>query len=277
MKKTLGSVAAVLAAATAFSQSARVVIVSCAGDPAVVLTSTSSAGAPTVANGQSCAQAIAEVLSLQPGDAESRWEVHVSSIGDKAGKERVTYTLAENLRGPQGPMGPQGPSGLPGLTGPPGAPSMVPGPQGPVGPAGPTGPAGAAGSLSSELASGATLRGVFSAHNSSSDYVYPGARFAVGLISFPVPLPSAPTPHYLERWAPPTTDCPGTPWQPKAAPGHLCVYAAWFYPHAFKSFVDPTGQTEGGTASQYGAAMLFENPVGGYSLDAVGTWAVTAP
>jgi hypothetical protein len=157
VKKALGSVAAVLAAATAFSQSARVVIVSCAGDPAVVLTSTSSAGAPTVANGQSCAQAIAEVLSLQPGDAESRWEVHVSSIGDKAGKERVTYTLAENLRGPQGPIGPQGPSGLPGLTGPPGAPSMVPGPLGPVGPTGPQGPPGSSAVLYYGNLAGVTL------------------------------------------------------------------------------------------------------------------------
>jgi hypothetical protein len=147
VKKTLGSVAAVLAAATAFGQSARVVILNCGGDPAVVLTSSGAGGAPTVASGQTCAQAIAEVLGLQPGDAESRWEVHVSSIGDKAGKERITYTLAENLRGPQGPIGPQGSSGLQGLTGPPGAPSMVPGPQGPTGPAGPQGPAGASGVL----------------------------------------------------------------------------------------------------------------------------------
>jgi hypothetical protein len=130
VKKTLGSVAAVLAAATALGQSARVVILKCDGDPATVSTSSSSGGAPTVASGQTCAQAIAEVLGLQPGDAESRWEVHVSSIGDKAGKERITYTLAENLRGPQGPMGPQGPSGLAGLTGPQGAASSSPGRKG---------------------------------------------------------------------------------------------------------------------------------------------------
>src|SRR5262245_20459062 len=135
---------AVLAAASAQTQTARVVTFICGGDPGTVLTASSSAGAPTVATGLACAQAIAEVLSVAPGDAESRWEVHVSAIGDKAGKERVNYTIAEKLSGPQGPAGPQGPSGLQGLAGQQGL-AGLPGPQGQPGPPGAPGLSGLSG------------------------------------------------------------------------------------------------------------------------------------
>ena len=141
-------VVAMLAALPAQAQSARVVTLSCAQDPSVVVASNSSAGSPIVDLGLPCAQALAEVLSVAPGDTELRWDVHVTSVGDKAGKECVTYTVAENLRGPQGPTGPQGPSGPPGAPGGPGpvGPQGVPGPKGPPGPTGPPGtPGGFAG------------------------------------------------------------------------------------------------------------------------------------
>jgi hypothetical protein len=193
--------------------------------------------------------------------------VHVTSIGDKSGKERVTYTLAENLRGPQGPMGPQGPSGLPGLTGPPGAPSMVPGPQGPVGPAGPQGPPGA--SFSGALASGATLRGTFLAERivDGLGMLSAGAIQAQTAISFNLTLPFPPTLHLVGAGSAPTAACPGTALQPKAAPGHLCVHEDYSSNASF---------LVGGTRP-HGAVFTIQSTVPTDFIRMVGSWAVTAP
>jgi hypothetical protein len=126
--------------ARAQSQTARVVTLTCGGEPLAVLSATSTPGAPEVVVGQACAQAIAAVLSVPPGNDESRWEVLAVAVDDSTGRERVTYTLAENRRGPQGPAGPEGPAGPAGPIGPQGPESRVPGPAGPTGPQGLPGP-----------------------------------------------------------------------------------------------------------------------------------------
>ncbi len=137
------AVAVILIAGTAHADT-RAVTFTCAGDPATVLTSSSSQGAPIVNAGLPCAQALADVVSVAPGDDESRWEVQAAAIADKLGKERLTYTVVENRRGPAGPLGPQGASGSPGPQGGPG-PMGLPGAPGPVGATGPQGAQGPAG------------------------------------------------------------------------------------------------------------------------------------
>jgi hypothetical protein len=135
--------AAMLVAGEAHAQSARAVTFVCFGDPALVVTSTSSQGAPTVDSGVPCAQALSDLLSVPPGDNETRWEVQATATADKAGKERLSYMVVENARGPAGPPGPQGESGPAGPQGEPG-PMGLPGAPGPTGPPGPQGPAGVA-------------------------------------------------------------------------------------------------------------------------------------
>jgi hypothetical protein len=174
LRKTGLSIVAVLSAAMTEAQTARVVTFTCSAQPSKVLTSSSSMGAPAVGVGLPCAQAIAEVISLPTGDAETRWEVLVTASGENgAGKGSLAYTLAETLRGPQGPAGPQGSPGLsgqPGPAGPPGAPGQPSNVPGPVGPVGPVGPAGATGSK--VLAYAADING---SNNLSETYTLMGS------------------------------------------------------------------------------------------------------
>ena len=144
------ALAATLLARVADAQSARAVTITCAGDPSVVLSSSSSAGAPVVNAGLACAQALSDVLSVPAGTEDTRWDVQTSALSDKVGKERVTYMIVETLRGPQGPAGPQGASGGPGPQGNPG-PMGPQGSAGATGPTGPTGPAGANGTPGSKI------------------------------------------------------------------------------------------------------------------------------
>jgi hypothetical protein len=105
--------------------------------------------------------------------------------------------------------------------------------------------------------------------------------FAAGMspsaanISFGFTLRSAPTPHLIEAGDPPTSACPGTPSNPRAAVGHLCIYEAAFSNIASYTIV---GQTTGvaNTASRWGAVLRVTSAgAGGFST--MGTWAVTAP
>jgi hypothetical protein len=84
-------------------------------------------------------------------------------------------------------------------------------------------------------------------------------------ISFNIPLADQPEAHIA-----PDPNCPGTPVEPKAAAGHLCVYSA-----ALGSEVAVVGVANpgGGEVSKYGAVIALGGPVGKF---AEGTWAVTA-
>jgi hypothetical protein len=159
------------------------------------------------------------------------------------------------LRGDGGVEGPQGPQGE---TGPQGI-------QGPVGPQGATGPAGP---LLDTLPSGRTLTGVYSAGGYAQAATYPLVP-----ISFSLPLATAPEPVYLPPNAAPTDDCPGTPLNPSAAPGMLCVYAtmALNAPAADVCSLKPVVCSG---AETLGAMIEFQPAVGPFQM--AGTWAVTA-
>jgi hypothetical protein len=259
------------------AQSARAVTFTCAGDPSLVLTSSSSAGAPAVATALPCAQALSDVLSVPAGTDDTRWEVQTSALSDKVGKERVTYMLVETLRGPQGPAGPQGTSGS---TGPQGDPGPI-GPMGPAGPQGPVGPAGPAGtsSLPTVLPSGTTLRGVWNIEQYREAGVSPGEIQATTVVSYQFPLAAAPDPHYRYYGAAPISACPGTAADPQAAPGHLCFYSSvpgsLVQTSTYGAFQDPHTGTPG--AGKLGTRLRLENFEFLNAVLGYGTWAVTAP
>ena len=108
--------------------------------------------------------------------------------------------------GPRGASGPQGPAGPQGARGDRGER----GEKGDIGPPGP---------LAETLPSGRTMRGQYSFSGQSGSGYSPGNS-----VSFPLPLPSAPSDHIVGVGGPPTAACPGTASQPQAAPGNVCIY-----------------------------------------------------
>jgi len=155
--------------------------------------------------------------------------------------------LPAGSQGPAGPQGPRGERGEPGL----------PGARGEQGETGPPGP------FSDVLPSGKTLRGTFTAFDTSAG----AGQQARDSISFGFALPSAPTAHFIPLAGPVDPNCPGNFAAPEAPPGHLCVYE---------------GVSAGVTAqavlavSKYGAFVRV-NATGAGAFSSTGVWAVTAP
>jgi hypothetical protein len=176
-------------------------------------------------------------------------------------RAKIAPTVRESFRGEPGQRGPQGPAGERGATGE-------------RGPAGERGEAGTPGSvtLPAVAPSGQTQRGLFTAQDSKETSSAGLTTFAV--ISFPVPLTTAPTPHYLKVGQPATAECPGTVDQPEAAAGQLCLYEGEAPFTAFNSFDDGVHNVSG--ASRFGTAAIFVNTSGNVT-QAYGSWAVTAP
>jgi hypothetical protein len=96
------------------------------------------------------------------------------------------------------------------------------GPRGATGPKGEAGPPGAPGAavLPAQLAAGQTLRGYVELV-STGDFA---GDLTTASVSFPFPLPAAPTPHFIESGAANPAGCAGSATNPSADPGHLCVY-----------------------------------------------------
>jgi hypothetical protein len=92
-------------------------------------------------------------------------------------------------------------------------------------------------------------------------------------ISFNIPLAAGVPVHYMEVGAEPTTECPGTVEEPKAAAGNLCVYKAAGFGYVFHDGFDPETNEEGPTGKS-GALLYFEE-LGPGALR--GNWIVTAP
>lgn len=151
-------------------------------------------------------------------------------------------------------------AGARGATGAPGA-------TGPAGPAGATGPAG---SLPTVLASGQTLQGYVGPFGLAAS----GGQIAVANVSFPFPLASAPTTHFIIFGTGNPVGCTGTPTNPAASPGHLCVYETTAAVNA-TSNRGITGPLGDNTASRFGFSGWVTAAAGGI-FGYYGTWAVTA-
>jgi hypothetical protein len=123
--------------------------------------------------------------------------------------KQIKPKVLKKLHGARGARGVPGKEGTPGKEGPQGK-QGVEGKQGPAGP------------FPTTLPKGVTLTGVYNAEGSAT-----GAHaFAGDSISFNYPLATAPQSQVIREKEPPTTECPGSPSEPKATPGWLCVYEA---------------------------------------------------
>jgi hypothetical protein len=147
--------------------------------------------------------------------------------------------------------------GAVGATGAVGAP-------GPAGPAGPAGSAGPAGPFPATLASGTSLTGAYRSYTTNAGDPVGDAE------TFTYPLVSKPIVHFIAPSTQPPTECPGTPDDPKAAPGHLCVFAA--QGNSGVSIANPETNIAP-DASRHGF-VVFDNFNGAFTS---GSWAVTAP
>jgi len=222
-----------------------------------------------------------------------------SSSGGKA------TASAKAKRGPRGPKGPKGDTGPQGPAGPQGAP----GANGANGAAGkgvetvtfsgskgickeggvevkstsaPTlvcnGAKGANGTtgFAPELPSGKTETGSFAYGRLPAGQT----QFNVS-ISFPFTLPEGegePEKHvevtYLKAGDSPTTPCPGTPAEPLAAPGNLCVYEVDGFGRVPSEEINPETSESFEGAGRTGVVLAFiKGETGGFVR---GTWAVTA-
>jgi hypothetical protein len=94
-------------------------------------------------------------------------------------------------------------------------------------------------------------------------------------ISFGFQLASPPEEHFIQSGTAPPAQCPGTVANPRAAPGHLCVYEETSLNRsAVTLFTGTTGTTN--QASRWGAGVWLQPAAAGNSFS-YGTWAVTAP
>jgi hypothetical protein len=149
---------------------------------------------------------------------------------------------------PAGPQGPQGPAGTPGA-------------QGAQGPAGP---------ITGGAPTGVTLRGNYTVSSESS------TSFATTEISFTLRLGVAPAVHYINVGDPSPAECPGSPTDPQALAGNLCVYEGNATNVTSRGVFN--AETPGGTlgaASREGAG-IYIFPTAASHAYVWGSWAVTS-
>jgi hypothetical protein len=157
-----------------------------------------------------------------------------------------------------------GPSGAPGAGGAAGGAGAGGGPGG-------NGPTGLAGGWPATLPSDSTLKGAYALEGAAAAGDRPGT-----VVSFKVPLASAPTTSLVVVGAGATAACPGSTRNPLAAPGNLCIYEAVRQNMFVVSWEDPLTRETGGAVERFGFEMAgFVSAPGAYSD--TGSWAVTAP
>jgi hypothetical protein len=86
-------------------------------------------------------------------------------------------------------------------------------------------------------------------------------------------MPSSPTVRFLVYGSAPTTDCPGTAVDPRAAAGYLCVYEA-SSDSCTGQFIFSGGNGGANRADVFGASIIGYNSGAG-EFGSFGTWAIT--
>jgi hypothetical protein len=224
----------------------------------------------------------------------------VTAVQAKA--KSKTKAGARGPAGPRGATGATGPAGATGATGPAGATGPVgaqgvagtdgsdgeagkegaPGKNGREGPEGPQGsPWTAGGTLPAEK----TETGNWAVASGKEKGVFLGGQFAVPApISFPIPLQQpleGSAVHFVKYEENGGSVCPGSVEKPEAGPGNLCVYES--YSEGIEEFVvldiapHHTGIGTGLPGASADGAVIFPVKKGEESIEAFGTWAVTAP
>ena len=146
------------------------------------------------------------------------------------------------------------------------------------GPKGDKGDKGDPGPFVQTLPSGQMLRGVYEGSGDAQGSPTTAADSSLDIQAlFAFPLAAAPTGvHFIPSGGTPPADCPGTVSDPKAAPGHLCVYEKVASNRASVCVLDPLDYATCGTANRFGFGIYFTAVGTGFIAD-TGTWAVTAP
>ena len=200
----------------------------------------------------------------------------LKSLQGKAGKAGASG--AAGSQGPAGPAGPQGSAGAAGGEGKAGK-------EGPTGKNGENGKEGSPWTAGGTLPSGQTETGAWAFSPSTSILLLASLSFPIRLAQ---PLSEAQV-HYVGLGGQ-TTECPGTPAEPKAAKGNLCVYetltsglekaslqpeapaAVQIYPASGKP-KEPFGGELGADTGGAELAVKLEEGASGLGW---GSWAVTA-
>jgi hypothetical protein len=138
------------------------------------------------------------------------------------------------------------------------------------GPSGSPGKQGVPGPVTGNLPSGATVRGVY-----NLDFVATVVdQIEGGSISFGLRLSRKPTVSFVPVGGPPTSNCPGTPTLPEAAPGVLCLYKV--AETNTNNFAVCDQDCNPGVAERDGALQYLHATTTGRTFSS-GAWAVRAP
>ncbi|CAG7857462.1 hypothetical protein MCAMS1_02296 [biofilm metagenome] len=183
--------------------------------------------------------------------------------GSNAILDTALLTGAPGAQGIQGLQGLQGAVGLQGAQG-------VTGLQGPQGSAGGVAPP--------ILASGELMTGAFG----GTFYPTVAGQLFIRTYSFPFMLANnITTTHYIKSGDPATADCPGTPTDPEASQGHLCVYESLAENRATPADTDIMNPVTGSgiidASWKHGFVIASESVNTTTNTLVYGTYAVRAP
>ena len=168
-------------------------------------------------------------------------------------------------------------------------PAGARGPEGPGGPQGPAGAAGPAGPVGGSLPGGVTLRGSVAAGQLDSE------KFQNHVIRSSISfggylLPARPVVNIVGPGQPAPAACPGSPSEPQAQAGNLCIYLVDLVPTVTVSVADPSQVAPNGaafnsqtnTSTQLGDGrvgrmgfMFTVSALVSHEAEAWGTWAVS--
>jgi hypothetical protein len=172
----------------------------------------------------------------------------VRIVGKRTRCRRGERKLSWNTVGPPGANGRNGLNGLNGLNGVNGVTGFT-----------------------STLPAGKTEQGVYAATRTASSGLpaWAGVSFVIPLAA---KIPAAGV-SFVAPGGPPTAECPGSPSDPQAASGHLCIYEAANFNTSGPLVFNPDSEEGEPGAGPYGfrfSPTLKTSDWGGY-----GTWAVT--
>jgi hypothetical protein len=121
------------------------------------------------------------------------------------------------------------------------------------------------------LPRGVTLRGEFSVRDNAAV----AGEEIQSPISFGLTLASAPTAHYINSGTAVPAGCSGTPENPGADPGNLCIFEASVLNSTVRGEFDSVSGLDD-AAQKYGAAVFAQSAAAG-AFRIRGSWAVTSP